>query len=64
MSGEQFVFLALWTSSSLSFTMLSFALDKAVLESEGIYVGGWDPRGALWPKKVNGKTGKSSKTRD
>ncbi|KAK5675706.1 hypothetical protein LTS10_011806 [Elasticomyces elasticus] len=35
--------------------MFSFSRNKQALEKEGIFVGGWDPRGVLWPRKVDGK---------
>ncbi|KAK4552275.1 hypothetical protein LTR86_010445 [Recurvomyces mirabilis] len=35
--------------------MFSFGREKKALEAEGIFVGGWDPRGVLWPRKIDGK---------
>jgi len=37
--------------------MFSFSKNKASLEHEGIFVGGWDPRGVIIPRKVDGKHG-------
>jgi hypothetical protein len=39
--------------------MFSFSQNKAALESEGIFVGGWEPRGVLVPRKIDGKHGMS-----
>lgn len=38
--------------------MFNLAVRRAALEEEGIFIGGWSPRYALAPKKVNGKHGK------
>lgn len=37
-----------------------FGLDKAraAVESEGVYIGGWSLRQAIWPKKVQGEYGR------
>lgn len=32
----------------------SFATQRALVEAEGIYVGGWSIKRAMWPKKTNG----------
>lgn len=41
---------------------LSFARHRDALEQEGVYIGGWSFRNALFPKKLNGKHGKYSST--
>jgi hypothetical protein len=35
----------------------SFATQRALVEAEGIYVGGWSLKRAIWPKKMNGVHG-------
>ena len=40
----------------LGFT--SFSETRTAVEAEGIYIGGWSIRRAMWPKTVDGKHGK------
>jgi hypothetical protein len=37
--------------------MLGWQSAKAAVEAEGIYIGGWDLRNAIWPNVVDGQHG-------
>ena len=37
--------------------MFGWQAAKVAVEAEGIYIGGWDPRNIVFPRRVNGHHG-------
>jgi hypothetical protein len=43
--------------------MFGWQASKAAVEAEGIYIGGWGLRNAIWPKRVDGHHGQFRRLR-